>query len=201
MKKKLFLRFTIFLFAAQLFLSIPVFAQPQTFSVRKEDSHISFAIYKWKVFKEEGRFKDFTGTIVYDPKNPATSQVEFTVQANSIDSRNADRDGALRSKDFFNVAQYPTLGFRSRQVEKKSADTLLVTGDLTIRGVTKPITIPIKLLGINRVGDMGLLAGFESTFVINREDFGIARGWDIISKEATVHLMIGASSGGRQASR
>ena len=201
MKKNNFWRFTMLLFVAQLFLSIPIFAQPQTFNVRKEDSHIGFAIYKWKVFKEEGRFKDFAGTIVYDPKNPATSQVEFTVQANSIDSRNADRDGALRSKDFFNVAQYPTLGFKSRQVEKKSADTLLVTGDLTMRGVTKPITIPIKLLGINRVGDMGLLAGFESTFAINREDFGIARGWDIISKEATVHLMIGASNGGRQASR
>jgi len=201
MKNKLFLRLTTFLFAAQLFLSIPLFAQPQTFNVRKEDSHIGFAIYKWKVFKEEGRFKNFTGAIVYDPKNPAASQVEFTVQANSIDSRNSDRDGALRSKEFFNVAQYPTLGFKSRQVEKKGADTLLVTGDLTMRGVTKPITIPVKLLGVNRVGDMGLLAGFESTFVINREDFDIARGWDIIGKEATVHLMIGAGSSGRQASR
>jgi len=123
------------------------------------------------------------------------------VQANSVDSRNSDRDGALRSKEFFNVAQYPTLGFKSRQVAKKGADTLLVSGDLTIRGVTKPITIPVKLLGVNRVGDMGLLAGFESTFVINREDFGIARGWDIIGKEATIHLMIGASSRGQQASR
>lgn len=201
MKNNRFLCCTTFLLAAQLFLSIPLFAQPQTFNVRKEDSHIGFAIYKWKVFKEEGRFKDFAGSIVYDPKNPATSQVEFTVQANSLDSRNADRDGALRSKDFFNVAQYPTLGFKSRQTEKKGTDSLLVTGDLTIRGVTKPITISVKLLGVNRVGNIGLLAGFESTFVINREDFGIARGWDIISKEATVHLLIGASSGGRQASR
>jgi len=157
MNSKMFLRATIFLFAAQLFLSGPLLAQPQIFSVRKEDSHIGFAIYKWKVFKEEGRFKNFTGAIIYDPKNPAASQVEFTVQANSIDSRNTDRDGALRSKEFFNVAQYPTLGFKSRQVAKKGADTLLVTGDLTMRGVTKPITIPVKLLGVNRVGDMGRL--------------------------------------------
>jgi len=197
MNGKPFLHITTLL----LLLSAPLFAQPQTFNVRKEDSHIGFAIYKWKVFKEEGRFKNFTGAIVYDPKNPAASQVEFTVQANSIDSRNSDRDGALRSKEFFNVAQYPTLGFKSRQIEKKGADTLLVTGDLTIRGVTKPITIPVKLLGVSRVGDMGLLAGFESTFVINREDFDIARGWDIIGKEATVHLMIGAGSSDRQASR
>lgn len=201
MNHKLFRGIATFLFAAQFFLSIPLFAQPQTFSVRKEDSHISFAIYKWKVFKEEGRFKDFTGTIIYDPKNPAVSQVEFTVQANSIDSRNADRDGALRSKEFFNVAQYPTLGFTSQQVAQKGTDTLLVTGALTMRGVTKAITIPVKILGVNRVGDMGLLAGFESTFVINREDFGIARGWDIIGKEATIHLLIGAGSGGQRASR
>jgi len=194
MNSKIFLRLTTFLFAAQLFLSLPLVAQPQPFSVRKEDSHIGFSIYKWAVFKEEGRFKDFTGAIVYDPKNPAASQVEFVVQANSIDSRNGDRDRALRSKEFFHVEKYPTLSFKSQQIAKKGADTLLVTGGLTMRGVTKPITIPVKLLGVNRVGDMGLLAGFESTFVVNREDFGIARGWDIIGKEATIHLLIGAAS-------
>jgi len=201
MNGKLFLRITTLLLAALLLLSVPLFAQPQTFNVRKEDSHIGFSIYKWAVFKEEGRFKDFTGTIVYDPKNPTAGRVDFTVHVKSIDSRNEGRDGALRSQEFFYVDKYSTLSFSSRQVAKKGADTLLVTGDLTMRGVTKPITIPVKLLGVNRVGDMGLLAGFESTFVINREDFGIARGWDIIGKEATIHLLIGAGSGGQQASR
>jgi len=194
MNGKLFLRITTLLFAALLLLSIPLLAQPQTFSVRKEDSHIGFSIYKWAVFKEEGRFKDFTGTIVYDPKNPAAGRVDFTVHVKSIDSRNEGRDNALRSQDFFYVDKYPTLSFSSRQVAKKGVDTLLVTGDLTMRGVTKKITIPIKALGVNKVGDMGLLAGFESTFTVNREDFGIARGWEIIGKEATIHLMIGAES-------
>ncbi len=178
-----------------------LWAQAKTFAVRKEDSHIGFAVYKWVVFKEEGRFKDFAGTIVYDPKNPAAGSVEFTVRTNSVDSRNEGRDRALRSQEFFHVEKYPTLGFKSTSVSAKGADTLLVTGDLTMRGVTKRLTIPVKVLGLNRVGELGELAGFESSFAVNREDFGIARSWDIISKEATVHLMIGASSGGRRASR
>jgi len=72
MNGKLFLRIST-LFLAVLLVTAPLLAQPQTFNVRKEDSHIGFAIYKWKVFKEEGRFKDFTGAIIYDPNNPAAS--------------------------------------------------------------------------------------------------------------------------------
>ena len=169
-------------------------AQRKAYVVRKEDSLIGFAVYKWAVFKEEGRFKDFEGTIMYDRQNPAASQVDFTVRVNSIDSRNDNRDRALRSKDFFNAEKFPTLTFSSTAVSAKGVDTLLVTGDLTIRGVRKRLTIPVRTLGINRVGEIGELAGFESTFVINREDFGVARGWDIISKEATIHLMVGAAS-------
>jgi polyisoprenoid-binding protein YceI len=201
MKTKLICRAGFLWLAAHVLASASLWAQAKTYTVRKEDSHIGFAVYKWAVFKEEGRFKDFAGTIVYDPKNPVAGSVEFTVQTNSIDSRNEGRDNALRSEEFFHVEKYPTLNFKSARVAAQNADTLLVTGDLTLRGVTKRFTIPVKVLGVNRVGELGLLAGFESIFVINREDFGIARGWDTLSKEATVHLMIGASSGGRQASR
>jgi len=182
------------LFVASLLLHDLLMAQAKTYTVRQEDSHIGFAVYKWAVFKEEGRFKDFSGAIVYDPKNPSTSRVEFTVQARSIDSRNTDRDRALRSRDFFHVERYPTLAFKSTQVAARGSDSLLVTGDLTLRGVTKRLTIPVKVLGLNRVSEIGELAGFEATFVVNREDFGIARDWKIISKEATIHLMIGAVS-------
>jgi polyisoprenoid-binding protein YceI len=202
MKVKAIVRLVILLWPTMSLVGAEsLLAQAKTFTVRKEDSHIGFAVYKWAVFKEEGRFKDFAGTIVYDPKNPAAGRVEFTVQTNSVDSRNEGRDRALRSPEFFHVEKYPTLGFKSTSVSAQGVDTLLVTGDLTLRGVTKRLTIPVKVLGVNRVGDLGELAGFESSFVVNREDFGIARGWDIISKEATVHLMIGASSSSRQASR
>jgi polyisoprenoid-binding protein YceI len=201
MRTKFICRLAVLLFAVNVLTSAALWAQAKTFIVRKEDSHIGFAIYKWAVFKEEGRFKDFAGTIVYDPQNPSASQVEFTVQAKSIDSRNDGRDSALRSKEFFHVEKYPTLSFKSTHMTAKGADTLLVTGDLTMRGVVKRVTIPVKVLGINHVRNQGELAGFESTFIVNREDFGIARGWDIIGKEATIHLMIGAASNDTQASR
>jgi polyisoprenoid-binding protein YceI len=201
MKTKFICRLAALLFAVNMITPAWLWAQAKTFTVRKEDSHIGFSIYKWAVFKEEGRFKDFAGTIVYDPKNPTASQVELTVQAKSIDSRDDGRDSALRSREFFHVEKYPTLSFKSAQVTAKGADTLLVTGDLTMRGVVKRMTIPVKVLGINRVRNHGELAGFESSFIVSREDFGIARGWDIIGKEATIHLIIGAASNDRRASR
>jgi len=180
--------------ALHICASAPLFAQAKTYTVRKEDSHIGFAIYKWAVFKEEGRFKHFSGSIAYDRKNPTTSRVEFTVQAKSVDSRNDGRDSALRSEEFFHVERHPNLFFRSTQVSAKRADSLLVTGELTMRGVTKRLTIPVRVLGTHRHSNLGELAGFESTFTVNREDFGIARGWYTLNKEVTIHLMIGAAS-------
>lgn len=187
--KILFLIATAFIFS-----EAALFAQAKTYTVRQEDSHIGFAIYKWGVFKEEGRFKDFSGSIIYDQRNPAASRVEFTVMVKSIDSRNEGRDRALRAEEFFHVERHPTLFFRSTKVAAKGVDTLLVTGELTMRGVTKKLMIPVKVLGTHRLNDLGDLAGFESTFTVNREDFGIACGWDTLSKEVTINLMIGAAS-------
>jgi polyisoprenoid-binding protein YceI len=73
-------RILLFIAAVHIFASPSLFAQPKTYTVRKEDSHIGFSIYKWAVFKEEGRFKDFSGNFVYDRKNPTNSRVEFTVR-------------------------------------------------------------------------------------------------------------------------
>jgi polyisoprenoid-binding protein YceI len=171
-------------------------AQTMALKVRKEDSHIGFSIYKWAVIKEEGRFRDFQGTILYDPNNPLSTQVQFTIKAASIDSRNNSRDGALRSEEFFYVSKYPTLSFRSTGVHSAEKGILNIEGDLTIRGITKRVTIPVKVLGVTNVGrELGTLVGFESTFVINREDFRVGEGWGVIGKEATIHLLVGAGSG------
>lgn len=171
-------------------------AQPLTLNVRKEDSHIGFSIYKWAVIKEEGRFRDFDGTIVFDPNNPLSTQVQFTIKAASIDSRNSGRDGALRSEEFFYVSRYPTLSFISTGAHSAENGILNIEGDLTIRGITKRVTIPVKVLGVTNAGrELGTLVGFESTFVINREDFRVGDGWGVIGKEATIHLLVGAGSG------
>ena len=177
-------------------------AQPLTLTVRHEDSQIEFSIYKWAVFKEEGRFKDFEGTISFEPSNLAATTVELTISAASIDSRNDGRDKALRSKEFFHVTKYPTLEFKSVRAIIIDNTTFEIEGDLTIRGVTKRITTPVKVLGVNKTStELGTLVGFETTFVVNREDFNIAEGWNVIGRDATIHLLIGAGSGPSTARR
>ncbi len=190
------LTFHFFVFASTLFSSTVLSAQPMALKVRKEDSHIGFSIYKWAVIKEEGRFRDFEGTILYDPGNPLSTQVQFTIKAASIDSRNDNRDGALRSEEFFYVAKYPTLSFKSTGVLSAENGTINIEGDLMIRGITKRVVIPVKVLGVTNGGrELGTLVGFESTFVINREDFRVGDGWGVIGTEATIHLLVGAGSG------
>lgn len=170
-------------------------AQPMLLQIRKEDSHIGFSITKWGVFKEEGRFGDFDGTIEYDPLHVEATKVQVIINCSSIDSRDEGRDRALRSEDFFHVTRYPAMKFTSLNVTTKNRDTLLVEGDLTIRGVTKRITIPVRIAGVTRVGGkLGTLVGFESDFVINREDFHVGDGWSIIDTDAHIHLLIGAGS-------
>src|SRR5688572_25439552 len=110
-------------------------AAPGTYEVSRTDSDLSFSVVKWQVFKEEGRFREFSGRMTYEPANPAAASIEVTVQAASIDTKNATRDEVLRSDDFFDVARYPTLSFRSTRVRPLAEDRLEVTGDLTIRGV------------------------------------------------------------------
>ena len=199
-------RRSVFTFLVTLSVLFPL--SPETkgqatlLRIRKEDSHVGFSVYKWAVFKEEGRFKDFDGVIEFDPDDLTATKVEFSVNASSIDSRNPDRDGALRSEDFFHVTRYPSLRFKSASAKAVDRSTMLVEGDLTIRGITKRITLPVKVSGVHRAGGrLGTLVGFESTFSLNREDFNVGKGWEIIGKDVTISLIIGAGSGQTTASR
>ncbi len=169
-------------------------AKPKKYIIRKEDSQFEFSIYKWAVFKEEGRFKDFDGTIIYDPENPAGTIVDITIYVASVDSRNEGRDGALKSREFFDLANYPTLTFKSMQIHPKGKDSLFVDGVLTMRGKAKQVTVPVHMTGSNYVNNIGSMMGFEALFIVNREEYGIATGSDFIGKEATIHLLVGASS-------
>jgi polyisoprenoid-binding protein YceI len=146
-------------------------ADPTVYRVDADHSGISFKIRHF-VSNVSGRFRDFDGVIQYDKQSPAASSVEFTVKAASIDTTSNDRDEDLRSKKFFEVAKYPTLSFTSTRVVPKDADTLEVTGSLTMHGVTREITFPVKLLGTVSIPG-GEKAGFEAFFTINRKEFGI----------------------------
>ncbi len=159
--------------AVTLALALPALAlaAPVTYKVDADHSGVNFTIRHF-VSNVPGLFKDFDGTIVHDKDNPASSKVGFTVQAASIDTGNADRDKHLRSADFFDVEKFPTLTFTSTQVKAVDKDTLEVTGDLTIHGVTKKATIPVEFLGTAKTPN-GEKAGFETQFTVNRKDHGI----------------------------
>lgn len=146
-------------------------AAPVVYKVDADHSGVGFSV-RHIVTNVPGRFKDFAGTIQHDKETPANSKVEFTIQAASIDTANADRDGHLRTADFLDVEKFPTLTFTSTQVKAADKDTLEVTGDLTIHGVTKKVTIPVDFLGTAKTPN-GEKAGYESQFTINRKDFGI----------------------------
>ena len=146
-------------------------ADPVVYKVDPDHSGVGFTIRHF-VSNVSGRFKDFDGTIKYDKANPAASSVSFTVQAKSIDTDNDDRDNHLRSPDFFDAEKFPTWTFTSTSVKALDADTLEVTGDMTIKGVTKKVTIPVDVLGSVKT-PRGEKAGFETAFKLDRKEYGI----------------------------
>jgi polyisoprenoid-binding protein YceI len=171
-------------------------SEAKTYRISKSYTTLAFTAVKWMVFKEEGLFQDYSGTITYDPKDPARSAIDVTVQSASLDTRNDIRDGVLRSDDFFDVKKYPTLSFRSTQVAMSGTDQLDVTGDLTIHGITKRITVPAKIIGARVMPGIGDFAGFETTFTIDRRDYGVlGTRWSgnkmAIDPSVTIHLIVG----------
>ena len=168
----------------------------KTYRISPSYSTLSFTATKWEVFKEEGVFHDFSGTLTYDLANPAACAIDVTVQSASLDTRNDGRDKVLRSDDFFDVAKYPTLAFRSNAIAATGAGAYSLTGDLTIHGITHRVTIPVKLIGTRVMPGIGDLAGFETTFTIDRRDYGVlGTRWSgntlAIEPAIVLHLIIG----------
>ena len=156
-------------------------AQPQTaltdltgtYTVDPAHSRIGFVARHAMVTKVRGSFDEFAGTAVLDGANPANSRVEVTIEAASIDTRNAQRDEHLRSNDFLAMQEYPKITFVSTGVRQAGETTFEVTGDLTIKGVTNAITIPFSFEGAAKDPFGNLRVGFEGAVTINRKDYGI----------------------------
>ena len=182
--------------ALALLLPALASAQPAVYKVDSDHSGVSFTIRHF-VSNVPGRFKDFDGVIKYDAKNPAASSVSFTIQAASIDTDNADRDNHLRNADFFDVEKFPTLTFSSTSVKAVDADTLEVTGDLTMKGQTKKVTVPVDFLGTVKT-PRGEKAGFETSFKLDRKEYGITwnraldTGGAILGDEVKINISIEA---------
>jgi polyisoprenoid-binding protein YceI len=147
-------------------------AGPQTYVLDRAHTTIGFQV-RHIVSHVPGKFDSFTGAVTFDPKNLASMQLTADIDANSIDTGNEKRDNHLRSPDFFDVANNPKITFKSTSVKAVDATHAEVTGDLTMRGVTKPVTLAVEFLGAMSGQGGQSRAGFEAHGKVNRQDFGI----------------------------
>ena len=136
-------------------------------------TRIGFSARHAMVTTVRGSFNDVTGRLYADLDDMAKSYAEVVLKASSVDTRNQQRDDHLRSPDFFDVEKWPDIRFESTQIEEVEENAYMVSGNLTIRDVTKPVTIPIELIGVQTDAMGALRAGFEGSRRINRRDFGL----------------------------
>ena len=161
-------------------------------------SIIGFAIRHLEINWVEGRFKDFVGIIRYDESDVTKSSVEFTAKIESIDTGVEARDKHLRTADFFDAAKYPEMTFKSTRVERKGKDGYVLHGDLTLKGVTKPVALPFTITGAIKDPWGNMRFGINAQTKINRRDYGITWGKAMegggldVGNEVTIDLQLEA---------
>ncbi len=180
--------------AVALFGVLPV--QAETYQIDASHSAVDFSI-RHLVGRTKGKFTEFTGAVVYDEKAIDKSSVEAVIKVSSLDTENERRDGHLKSPEFFDVEKYPEITFKSTQVEKGADGKLLVTGDLSLHGVTKSVQLQVEVLGtgIHPMTNMPV-AGFSSGLVIKRSNFGVNNWVDkanVLGDEVEVGILIEAA--------
>lgn len=161
-------------------------------------TRIGFVARHAMVTKVRGAFNEFEGTAVIDTADPSRSSARVTIRAASIDTRNADRDTHLRSNDFLDMANHPEITFVSTGARRVDDETYELTGDLTIRGVTRSVTVPFTFEGAARDPFGNLRVGLEGSVVISRKDFGVTwnapleTGGVLVSDKVTLELEVSA---------
>jgi polyisoprenoid-binding protein YceI len=159
------------------------------FKVDPVHSFVLFSVQHLGIANTYGRFNDLAGAVVFDRDNPAKSSVELTVQVESLDTHNSIRERSLKSPDFFDVKQFPTMTFKSTKVEG-SGNLLKVSGDLTIRGVTRLVTVDFKKGGEGKGVFGEMRGGGETRFTIKRSDFGMNFELGEVGDEVTIILSL-----------
>ena len=158
-------------------LALPAAAAPITYQIDTSHSVAAFSVRHLMVSNVRGELGAVTGTVVYDKDDVSKSTVEATIDVKAINTRDEKRDAHLKGDEFFDVAKHPTITFKSTKVEK-AGDKLKVSGELTMRGVTKPVTLDVEVPGAEvGVKAWGVLkTGTSAVTVVNRKEFGISFG-------------------------
>lgn len=154
-------------------------------------TEIAFVARHAMVTKVRGKFDEFDAKVVIDEENPANNSATATIKTASVNTGNADRDGHVRGEDFFNVEEFPEMTFTSTGFDATAGT---VTGDLTLKGITKPVTLDVEVFGVEEDPFGNVRAGFEASTKINRKDFGVdfqaplGSGGVLVSEEIKIEI-------------
>lgn len=148
-----------------------------TWTIDPTHTEAGFAVKHLMISTVRGRFGDVQGHVTFDPADLSTGSAEVTINATSIDTREPQRDTHLRSADFFDVEQFPTLTFKSRRVQGLKGENFQLVGDLTIKGITREVSLDVESHGLQKDPWGGERAGFTAKTAINRKDFGLV--WNV----------------------
>lgn len=166
-------------------------------------SSMGFTVRHMVIAKVSGKFKDFSGTILYDEKDMTRSSVSVIIKVASIDTDNERRDNHLRSADFFDAENHPDITFESKKIDRRNGSYVAI-GNLTIRGIAKQIELPFKILGKISDSRGNTRIGVEAETSINRFDYGVK--WDktldggglVVSNEVELNLTVEAVAAGSE---
>lgn len=165
-------------------------------------SSVDFWVRHMMVSRAKGTFHNFEASIEADPEDLTTADISFSIDVNSIDTRNEERDKHLKSADFFDVENHPKITFKSTKIEKTGDSKYDVTGDLTIKGVTRPVTFSVTYEGQGKNPWGAIVAGFSAEGKINRTDFGLTwntpleTGGVLVGEDVYINLEIEATKEG-----
>jgi polyisoprenoid-binding protein YceI len=142
-------------------------------TIDKVHTHVGFSVKHMMVTTVRGQFRDYRGTARLDPKDFTRSSFEGEIDVASVDTGVVDRDNHLRTNDFFDAPNHPKIAFKSSRIEKKSDGEYVVHGDITIRGITKPLALDVEFHGTSKNPYGKTVAGISASGTLNRKDFGV----------------------------
>ena len=173
--------------------SASAIAAPQTFTIDPNHTQVSFTYNHFGFSNPTGRLEDIKGTVVVDQADWAKSSVNVTMPLSGLHTGVPKLDEHLKTPDFFDAAKFPDITFKSTKVTKTGAETLDIAGDLTVHGVTKPVTLHAR---INKIGQNKMIgsqtAGFDADTTLQRSEFGVKMYVPAVSDEVKIHITLSA---------